>query len=555
MAGEKVKKKSSKPLGKSGKMPSKTSINLLIVEKNTTKNLASILIFVVFMVAVGVFVKFMVVDQLNEINRMETRYDQEKKQLEALKESNQVYEQVRAEHSHYGNSYLNDEEMALQDRLDILRVIEEELLHQNALQSIAVSGNVAQLTINSSKLRNVSEIVASLEDRKNVEYVTVSNSVTDEVEKVVNDYDEMYQELYDALYESLNEGLDVESLSESVTEAPAVVAKPMDANKAAAVGRALTSVLGDPNGVYENVGLAQVQSQTQAGQNGEQNTQTATQAGEATAQGDVSGVQAAQPGETIVQTEDAGMQETQAEETADQTAPEQAEGGAIGAALAETEPPTERQTYERIGDVGDYLDPDEVIIPVGKVRVEERRAAQAGSAEESQPESGEPESTQETTQPAQETAQANAEQPEEEYTGEAGGPPLPQTEAAEQQAIASTEAPVEATEPATEAPARTPSILTLDPNSPFAGLAALLEPSKGTQDAQPGMETTVEETETPEPTTVQEKVVVTTMTIYFKSATRLAEEAAQEAETATEELTEETKENATETGASEKEVA
>ncbi len=566
MAGEKVKKKSSKPLGKGGKMPSKTSINLLIVEKNTTKNMATILIFVVFMVLVGVFVKFMVVDQLNEINRMEVRYDQEKTQLEALKESNQVYEQVRAEHSHYGNSYLNDEEMALQDRLDILRVIEDELLHQNALQSIAVSGNVAQLTINSSKLRNVSEIVASLEDRKNVEYVTVSNSVTDEVEKVVNDYDEMYQELYDALYESLNEGLDVESLSESVTEAPAVVAKPMDANKAAAVGRALTSVLGDPNGVYENVGLAQVQSQTQAGQNGVQSTQTATQtqqtatqAGEATAQGDVSGVQAAQPGETIVQTEDAGMQETQAEETADQTAPEQAEGGAIGAALAETEPPTERQTYERIGDVGDYLDPDEVIIPVGKVRVEERRAAQAGSTEETQPAQSEQTAAQDDTQPAQEptqeTAQVNADQPEEEYTGEAGGPPLPQTEAAEQQAIASTEAPVEATEPATEVPARTPSILTLDPNSPFAGLAALLEPSKGTQDAQPGMETTVEETETPEPTTVQEKVVVTTMTIYFKSATRLAEEAAQEAETATEELTEETKENATETGASEKEVA
>ena len=110
MAGEKVKKKSSKPLGKGGKMPSKTSINLLIVEKNTTKNMATILIFVVFMVLVGVFVKFMVVDQLNEINRMEVRYDQEKTQLEALKESNQVYEQVRAEHSHYGNSYLNDED-------------------------------------------------------------------------------------------------------------------------------------------------------------------------------------------------------------------------------------------------------------------------------------------------------------------------------------------------------------------------------------------------------------------------------------------------------------
>ncbi len=160
--------------------PQASAINLFIVEKHTKQNLIAIGLFMVYLVLLGLFTKYMIIDQLAVIDRMERAYQDRQQTLEDIKNENSIYEEVRAEYSHYGNGYLNDEERALEDRMEILKVIEEQLLSKDALQNIAITDNVATLTINSEKLANVSQIVASLEDYPIVEYVTVSNSATNE---------------------------------------------------------------------------------------------------------------------------------------------------------------------------------------------------------------------------------------------------------------------------------------------------------------------------------------------------------------------------------------
>ncbi len=170
----------NRQLGGGGKYPSKTTINLLIVEKHAARNAGSLAIFGVFLIALAVFTKFMVVDKLVEINQKEAEYNQQQNLLNVMIESNGVYDKVRAEYSRFGNSYLNEDEANRQDRMKILKVIEDELLNKDALMNISVSENVAELTINSDKLSNVSEIVAELESNPLVEYVTVSNSATDD---------------------------------------------------------------------------------------------------------------------------------------------------------------------------------------------------------------------------------------------------------------------------------------------------------------------------------------------------------------------------------------
>jgi len=180
--GKNVQKTGSilnRQIGKS-KYPVKTSINLMVVEKHTGRNIRSVLIFAAFMVALAFFTRYMVIDKIMDINNRESRYNQQEDLLEKLKQSNEVYDQVRAEYSHYDNSYLSDDERSLQDRMDILRIIEDELLDRDALQNISISGNSAVLTVNAGRLSNIAQIVGKLESKSIVDYVTVSNAQTDD---------------------------------------------------------------------------------------------------------------------------------------------------------------------------------------------------------------------------------------------------------------------------------------------------------------------------------------------------------------------------------------
>lgn len=166
--------------GDKNKFPSKRSLNLCQNDEDEHKTAKTWIAFAIYLVCLALFVHFGVFNQLQKINNLESVYNATEAQLSELQDANSDYEEVRAEYSHYGNGYLNDEEKALQDRLDMIDVIEQQLLDQGALEAIDITGNTAELTINSEKLSNLSEIVANLESSDIVSYVTVSTSTNDQ---------------------------------------------------------------------------------------------------------------------------------------------------------------------------------------------------------------------------------------------------------------------------------------------------------------------------------------------------------------------------------------
>lgn len=160
------------------KVPVKNSINLFIEEKHTGKNVAEIAIFAVFMVGVALFSKFCVQGKLDEMSRLESNYHQMEQQVAEAETSVENYEDLRVEYSHYGNGYLSADELAMQDRMAMLDLIEDELLKKGALLNFSLSENVATLTINSAKLASVSEVVRDLEASDIVTYAFVSTAAT-----------------------------------------------------------------------------------------------------------------------------------------------------------------------------------------------------------------------------------------------------------------------------------------------------------------------------------------------------------------------------------------
>ena len=169
--------KLNKSIGKV-RYPDKTSINLLMRDNSVRDPKFQIILFVIFAVVLALFVKFLVVDKLAEAYEAEKAYTQMQTQIDQLRASNEKYDQVREEYSHYGNGYLNDEEKIEQNRMAMMRAIQRNVISKSEIQSVEISGNVATLTIDNIRLKTVSDIVASLEDDDIVSFVTVSTAGT-----------------------------------------------------------------------------------------------------------------------------------------------------------------------------------------------------------------------------------------------------------------------------------------------------------------------------------------------------------------------------------------
>lgn len=167
----------NKKIGKI-KYPDKTSINLATAGREKGENKLPILFFVIFLIILLVFVKFMVIDKLSEAYQVKQEYEQMESLIGQLKDGNKEYDEVKAKYSHYGNGYLNEEEGAEQDRLKIVNLISNKVLPQASVSSLQISGNVATLTIDNTRLSVVSQVVATLEDDKIVDYVNMTTAGT-----------------------------------------------------------------------------------------------------------------------------------------------------------------------------------------------------------------------------------------------------------------------------------------------------------------------------------------------------------------------------------------
>lgn len=160
------------------KFPEKTSINLIIKEKGLADPKYQIIVFAIFLVILAVFVKFMVVDLVMDSMKAQSEYQSTKDTIAELRDKNSDYEAVRAEYSHYGNGYLNDEERAERNRQSMMNLIDSDVLSKASITGIDISGNIAKVTVTGVSLNTVSAIVDILEKESTVSFVTVATAGT-----------------------------------------------------------------------------------------------------------------------------------------------------------------------------------------------------------------------------------------------------------------------------------------------------------------------------------------------------------------------------------------
>ena len=178
MAEIKMKKSNQKAV----QMPGKKTMNF--VHHQSSFNLKKVLPVLVIILAIGVvFAKFGIMDPLVEKTAAYKELAQKQEQLAAINAKLTGYEELAKEYGRYSYGWMDETEVNMVSRMDVLHLVEEEISSKAYIDNLAVNNNVLTLNIHGITLEQASAMVKSLEERGLVESAAVYNAVAEQAEE------------------------------------------------------------------------------------------------------------------------------------------------------------------------------------------------------------------------------------------------------------------------------------------------------------------------------------------------------------------------------------
>ena len=167
---------------KAVQMPSKKTMNF--VHHQSSFNLKKVLPVLVIILAIGiVFAKFGFMDPLAEKAAAYNELALKQEQLAAINTKLTGYDELAKEYGRYSYGWMDDTEVNMVSRMDVLHLVEEEISTKAYIDNLAVNNNVLTLNIHGITLEQASAMVKSLEERGLVESAAVYNAVAEEAEE------------------------------------------------------------------------------------------------------------------------------------------------------------------------------------------------------------------------------------------------------------------------------------------------------------------------------------------------------------------------------------
>jgi hypothetical protein len=168
--------------GSKTKYPEKNYINLIQKEKKGNNGLA-IGLFVLFIIVLAVFTRVAVVGQLEKVAIAERQYNSMLSQLNAMKEKNKEYDEVKSKYDTVTDWYMTEAEKTEVDKTNVFRMLEEDLMPYVGLSNVQVSGKTITIQTNVTNLQTVSQFLNKLQSDKRNGYVTVTTASADKTVK------------------------------------------------------------------------------------------------------------------------------------------------------------------------------------------------------------------------------------------------------------------------------------------------------------------------------------------------------------------------------------
>lgn len=180
MAEKKTEKKVTKK--NAVVIPSKKTMNF--VHHQSSFNPKKVLPIVLAIIIVcAAFMKFGIMDPLAKKTAALNELSIKQEQLAAVNAKLAGYDELEKEYGRYSYGWMNETEVNLVSRMDVLNLIEKRIATKATIDDIAVNNNVLTLNIHGITLEQASAMVKNLEESDLVQSATVYNAVAESAEE------------------------------------------------------------------------------------------------------------------------------------------------------------------------------------------------------------------------------------------------------------------------------------------------------------------------------------------------------------------------------------
>jgi hypothetical protein len=178
-----IKIKNINPIKKNAvQYPSKKTMNF--VHHQSGINLKKLIPALVLVLIIGaLFAKFAILDPLAKRDVALGELTDKQTQLALINGKLTGYEELAQQYGRYSYGWMNETEVNLVSRMDVLQLVEQEIATKAIIDNMAVNNNVLTLNIHGITLEQASTMVRSLEDRGLVESAAVYNAVAEQAEE------------------------------------------------------------------------------------------------------------------------------------------------------------------------------------------------------------------------------------------------------------------------------------------------------------------------------------------------------------------------------------
>ena len=174
----------SKKAGKiRGKLPVKKSINMAVVGQKKTRVSTALLAIILILLVAAAISKFFVMDRFAEVAREEQKVRDLRNELSAANAKLDSFGELKETYAHYTFADMTSEEMRRVERSDVVELIERVVLPAAELNSWNIKQNQLTLNVTLDTLQDTNMLAQILNEEDMVEFATVKNAVTNELEK------------------------------------------------------------------------------------------------------------------------------------------------------------------------------------------------------------------------------------------------------------------------------------------------------------------------------------------------------------------------------------
>ena len=162
--------------------PSKKTMNF--VHHQSGINLKKLIPALVLVLIIGaLFAKFAIRDPLAKRDVALGELTDKQTQLALINGKLTGYEELAQQYGRYSYGWMNETEVNMVSRMDVLQLVEQEIATKAIIDNMAVNNNVLTLNIHGITLEQASTMVRSLEERGLVESAAVYNAVAEQAEE------------------------------------------------------------------------------------------------------------------------------------------------------------------------------------------------------------------------------------------------------------------------------------------------------------------------------------------------------------------------------------